>query len=83
MVDEKLGDDLDTNISEIGVVPDWSAAYTPNSGPMDAVMKIQMKEDRKHSAQEAVQALGSSSTTTAAVRPPSFPTWSSPSTPAA
>src|SRR5262249_39253991 len=26
-----IGDDLETLISEIGVVADWSAAYTPNS----------------------------------------------------
>ena len=30
---EKLGDDLELVISEIGVVADWSAAYTPNSRP--------------------------------------------------
>ncbi len=54
---ERLGGDLDLLISEIGVVADWSAAYTPNSGPMDAVLKIQMKEDRNRSAQEAVQRL--------------------------
>ncbi len=48
---------LDTIISEIGVTPDWSAAYTPNSGPMDAVMKIQLTHHRKHSAQEYVERL--------------------------
>src|SRR5205085_2870295 len=29
---EKIGKDLELLISEIGVVADWSAAYTPNSG---------------------------------------------------
>src|SRR5262245_45025603 len=48
---DKLGDDLEMQISELGLVPDWSAAYTPNSGPMDAVVKVQLKEDRHHSAQ--------------------------------
>src|SRR5262249_54095939 len=48
---EKLGDDLQTTISEIGVVADWSAAYTPNSGPMDAVVKVQLKHERERSAQ--------------------------------
>ncbi|HWB10652.1 MAG TPA: efflux RND transporter permease subunit [Pirellulales bacterium] len=43
---------LDTIISEIGVTPDWSAAYTQNSGPMDAIIKVQLTEHRKHSAQE-------------------------------
>ena len=56
-VHEKLGDDVELVISEIGVVADWSAAYTPNSGPMDAVVRVQMKEERKQSAQEAVQTL--------------------------
>jgi multidrug efflux pump subunit AcrB len=39
-------------ISEIGLVPDWSAAYTPNSGSQDAVIKIQLTEDRSRTAQE-------------------------------
>jgi multidrug efflux pump subunit AcrB len=49
---ETIGEDLDTLISEVGVTPDWSAAYTPNSGPMDAVIKVQLKQERDHSAQE-------------------------------
>ncbi len=39
VVHEKIGDDVELVISEIGVVADWSAAYTPNSGPMDAVVQ--------------------------------------------
>src|SRR5262249_38630116 len=31
----KIGGDLKIVISELGVAADWSAAYTPNSGPMD------------------------------------------------
>src|SRR5262249_44623228 len=54
---EKIGDDLQTTISEIGVVADWSAAYTPNSGPMDAVVKVQLKHERERSAQECVHLL--------------------------
>ena len=46
--------DLLTIISEIGVVADWSAAYTPNAGPMDAVVKVQLEAEREHSAQEYV-----------------------------
>lgn len=48
---------LQTVISEIGVTPDWSAAYTPNAGPMDAVVKVQLTKDRSHSAQEYVHLL--------------------------
>jgi multidrug efflux pump subunit AcrB len=57
VLQEKLGSDLTTIISELGVVPDWSAAYTPNSGPMDAVVKVQLTEHRRHSAQEYVHEL--------------------------
>ena len=46
--------DLELFVSEIGVNADWSAAYTPNSGPMDAVVKVQLKEHRRKSAQEYV-----------------------------
>ena len=35
-----------------GVTADWSAAYTPNSGPMDAFVNLQFTEKRKHTAQE-------------------------------
>jgi multidrug efflux pump subunit AcrB len=56
-VRDRTGEDLDIVISEIGVVADWSAAYTPNSGPMDAVVKVQLKGERQHSAQEYVQML--------------------------
>lgn len=44
--------DLGMLISELGVVPDWSAAYTPNSGPQDTVFKIQLTEERSKSAQD-------------------------------
>jgi multidrug efflux pump subunit AcrB len=49
--------DLQIIISEIGVTPDWSAAYTPNAGPMDAVLRIQLTPERHHSAQEYVHML--------------------------
>ena len=35
---------------------DWSAAYTPNAGPMDAVIKVQLNDERRQSAQEYVRA---------------------------
>ena len=50
-------DDLQLVISEIGVTSDWSAAYTPNAGPMDAVVKIQLSDERHDSAQEYVHML--------------------------
>ncbi|MFO0876775.1 MAG: efflux RND transporter permease subunit [Gemmataceae bacterium] len=54
---EQLGEELDLLISELGVTPDWSAAYTPNAGPMDAVLKVQLKEHRTTSAQQAAHLL--------------------------
>jgi multidrug efflux pump subunit AcrB len=56
-VKEQTGDDLELVISEIGLTPNWSAAYTPNAGPMDAVVKVQLKSERSRSAQECVQLL--------------------------
>ncbi len=54
---EKPESDLQLYISEIGVTPDWSAAYTPNAGPMDTVIKVQLTGEREHSAQEYVTML--------------------------
>ncbi len=39
-------EDLQLVLSELGVTSDWSAAYTPNAGPMDAVVKIQLTAER-------------------------------------
>lgn len=44
--------DLSMIISELGLVPDWSAAYTPNTGPQDAVLKVQLTEQRTKTAQQ-------------------------------
>lgn len=56
-VKETLGHDLQLVISEIGVVADLSAAYTPNAGPMDAVIKVQLTHERSLSAQQWVHRL--------------------------
>jgi multidrug efflux pump subunit AcrB len=56
-VKKQLGDDLDLVVSEIGLTADWSAAFTPNAGPMDAVVKVQLKAERSRSAQEYVDIL--------------------------
>ena len=45
-------------ITNIGVLMDWPAAYTPNSGPMDAFMLVQLKGKRgMPSTSEVVQRL--------------------------
>jgi multidrug efflux pump subunit AcrB len=49
--------DLQLLISEIGVTSDWSAAYTPNAGPMDAIVRVQLEPERHESAQHYVHVL--------------------------
>lgn len=49
--------DLHLIVSQIGITPDWSAAYTKNTGKMDATMRIQLSEEREGTAQEYVRQL--------------------------
>ncbi len=56
-VKDTTGDDLELVISDTGLTPNWSAAYTPNAGPMDSVVRVQLKHDRSRSAQEYVDLL--------------------------
>jgi multidrug efflux pump subunit AcrB len=44
-------------ISNIGVLMDWPAAYTWNSGPMDAFVLVQLEGDRTRSSLEHVEFL--------------------------
>jgi multidrug efflux pump subunit AcrB len=44
--------EMEMVVSELGLDPDWSAAYTANSGQQDVVVRIQLKEERSKSAQE-------------------------------
>ena len=47
--------DLELIVSEIGVTADWSAAYTQNAGPMDAIVKPSSSPSTaRKSAQEYV-----------------------------
>ena len=39
-------------VSEIGLNADWSAAYTTNAGQQDAIIRLQLKENREKSAQK-------------------------------
>ncbi len=45
-------DDVRMIVSEVGVANNWSAAYTPNSGPQDAVIKIQLTDTRLLTSQQ-------------------------------
>jgi multidrug efflux pump subunit AcrB len=49
--------DLQLTITEIGVTPDWSAAFTPNAGPMDAIVRVQLTAERSRSSQQYVARL--------------------------
>ena len=55
LVRETIGEsDLQMIISEIGVVPDWSAAFTPNAGPMDTILRVQLSPHRQFSAEHHI-----------------------------
>ncbi len=75
---EEPESDLQLFISEIGVTPDWSAAYTPNAGPMDTVIKVQLTAERRTPPRSMSTCSASGSTARNG-----SPTWNSPSTPAA
>jgi multidrug efflux pump subunit AcrB len=42
--------DLKMVVSNIGILYDWPAAYTPNAGPHDAFVLVQLSEHRSQSA---------------------------------
>jgi multidrug efflux pump subunit AcrB len=55
VIQEKSGANekqIEMIVSELGLDPDWSAAYTANSGQQDTVIRIQLTEARAKSAQE-------------------------------
>jgi multidrug efflux pump subunit AcrB len=39
-------------VTELGLDPDWSAAYTANGGQQDAIIRIQLKPNRSMTAQK-------------------------------
>ena len=43
-IERHPGSNLKILISNIGVLMDWPAAYTPNTGPMDAFILVQFKD---------------------------------------
>jgi multidrug efflux pump subunit AcrB len=47
-----LPKDLKLIVSEVGVTPDWSSAYTPNAGKMDTVVRVQLTEERRKGSYE-------------------------------
>jgi CzcA family heavy metal efflux pump len=49
--------EVHTIVTNSGVLYDWPAAYTPNSGAMDTFLNVQLSEDHQVSAQEYVRRL--------------------------
>jgi multidrug efflux pump subunit AcrB len=47
--------DLGTVVSNIGVTPDFSAIYTPNSGQNTAFIQVGLKDERKKSSREYME----------------------------
>ncbi|MHB1560750.1 MAG: efflux RND transporter permease subunit, partial [Isosphaeraceae bacterium] len=45
-------EDLKIIVSEIGVTPDWSSAYTQNAGKMDTIVRVQLTEERHKGSYE-------------------------------
>ncbi len=56
-IEKELGEDLNIIISNMGVLNDWPAAYTPNSGTQDATIAVQLKEGYKTTTAEYVKSL--------------------------
>lgn len=54
---KEIGSDCGIVISNIGVLNDWPAAYTPNSGTQDATIAIQLKDGYTTPTAEQVQVL--------------------------
>lgn len=52
--------DLQMVISNVGVLMDWPAAYTPNAGPQDAFLEVQLSSQRSASAQDVARLLRAS-----------------------
>ncbi len=45
-------DEREMIVSEIGLDPDWSAAYSDNDGQQDATIRVQLTDKRRFTAQE-------------------------------
>jgi multidrug efflux pump subunit AcrB len=50
-------DSVSAVLSNVGVLPSWAAAYSPNSGPHDALLEVEMEEKAGVGAGEAIRLL--------------------------
>jgi len=56
-IKKQVGKDLNIIIANIGVLNDWPAAYTTNSGTQDATIAVQLKEGHKTKTADYVKTL--------------------------
>lgn len=56
-IKKELGNDMNLIIANVGVLNDWPAAYTNNSGTQDATISVQLKEGYKTSTADYVTSL--------------------------
>ncbi len=54
---EEIGEDVNLIVSNMGVLNDWPAAYTTNSGTQDATIAVQLKEGHETKTSDYVQSL--------------------------
>ena len=57
VIKSEIGKELQITVSNIGVLNDWPAAYTPNSGSQDAFINIQLTGEHETSSAEYVRRL--------------------------
>lgn len=56
-IKQEVGEDLNIIIANMGVLNDWPAAYTPNSGTQDATIAVQLKKGYQTTTAEYVKRL--------------------------
>ncbi len=56
-IKQEVGEDLNIIIANMGVLNDWPAAYTPNSGTQDATIAVQLKEGYQTTTAQYVKRL--------------------------
>lgn len=57
LIKQEIGEDLNIIIANIGVLNDWPAAYTTNSGTQDATISVQLKEGYQTTTMQYVKRL--------------------------
>ncbi|OGU11111.1 MAG: hypothetical protein A2X61_00370 [Ignavibacteria bacterium GWB2_35_12] len=54
---KEIGDDVNLIVSNIGVLNDWPAAYTSNSGTQDATIAVQLTEGHKTKTSDYIKTI--------------------------